>query len=222
MLPLPRYIIPWKNITKLNLRNLSNGFKGCWKCNHTETRNNFFCASCGVIRDIPTNVDFFNLLNQAKKFKIDQAKLTQHFHQAQNAVHPDKFSQSSDKEKDLASKWSSLINKAFKTLSKTTDRGKYLLQLNGIAISEDNSTIDQAFLLKMMEINESVDEAETTNELEKIRNNVTQDVEELTEDLVKFFEAKDMEAAKQAIIRLKYLQNIVETIKEKKLHLSLA
>lgn len=221
MFSIPKYITHWKLINKFNLRTLSNSFKGCWKCNHSETSNNFFCASCGVIRDIPANEDFFDLLNQRKQFKIDLPKLTQHFHLAQNAVHPDKFSQTSDKEKDLASKWSSLINKAFKTLSKTTDRGKYLLKLNGIVISEDNSTIDQAFLLKMIEVNESVDEAETTNELETIRNNVAQDIDELTEALETFFDAKDMEAAKQAIIRLKYLQNIVETIKEKKLRFSL-
>ncbi|XP_053674023.1 iron-sulfur cluster co-chaperone protein HscB [Anopheles nili] len=193
----------------------------CWKCGILNGQNSFFCASCGVLRNIFENENYFKMLNLDKDFKIDSAKLTQNYRQIQTLIHPDKFSQKSEEEKVLALEWSSLINKAYTTLSKSIDRGKYLLELNGITISEDNSSIDQDFLFEMMDFNESVEDSKTANELQKLASSVSANIADLNIKLEQSFADYDMESAKETIIRLKYLVNIECTIKEKLLQLQL-
>lgn len=56
----------------------------------------------------------------------------------------------------MSSEWSSLINKAYKTLQTPLDRGEYLLELHGITLPEDNTINDPEFLMEMMEKNEEV------------------------------------------------------------------
>lgn len=100
--------------------------------------------------------DYFNLFRIKKEHQINLSELTTIFRSLQSQIHPDKFSGKSDDEQELSSEWSSLINKAYKTLHTPLERGEYLLKLEGVLISEDNSISDPEFLLEMMEKNEEV------------------------------------------------------------------
>ncbi|XP_052861777.1 iron-sulfur cluster co-chaperone protein HscB [Anopheles cruzii] len=191
----------------------------CWKCN-TAGSNGFFCASCGVLLDVSQD-NYFSLFQQKKGFTIDFVELTKTYRQIQSLIHPDKFGQRSAEEKTLALEWSALINKAYKTLSKPLDRGTYLLKLEGVTISEDNSSIDHSFLLQMMEFNESVEDAQSVEELQELEQEISNRTQKLNGELEQLFSVNDKEAAKLVIIRLKYLLNIESTIKEKVLRLSL-
>jgi molecular chaperone HscB len=82
--------------------------------------------------------------------------LTRRFRNMQSEIHPDKFSTKSKKEQQLSSEWSSLVNKAYKTLQAPLARGEYLLKLHGIKLPESNTIQDPEFLMEMMERNEKV------------------------------------------------------------------
>lgn len=82
--------------------------------------------------------------------------LTRRFRNMQSEIHPDKFSRRSKKEQQLSSEWSSLVNKAYKTLQAPLARGEYLLKLHGIKLPEGNTMQDAEFLMEMMERNEKV------------------------------------------------------------------
>lgn len=56
----------------------------------------------------------------------------------------------------MSADWSSLINKAYKTLLAPIDRAVYMLELRGVKIPEDNTAVDKEFLFEMMERNEEV------------------------------------------------------------------
>lgn len=82
--------------------------------------------------------------------------LSRRFRNIQSEIHPDKFSTKTKKEQHLSSEWSSLVNKAYKTLQAPLARGEYLLKLHGTNLPEDNTIQDPEFLTEMMERNEKV------------------------------------------------------------------
>lgn len=54
---------------------------------------------------------------------------------------------------------SSLINKAYNTLSNPLERGLYMLSLNNVSIPEGTTSLEPEFLMEIMERNERVEEA---------------------------------------------------------------
>ncbi|XP_049292734.1 iron-sulfur cluster co-chaperone protein HscB [Anopheles funestus] len=211
----------WLQMSTIHRRAIAAAVDRCWKCSSSEVSNMFFCGSCGTIRATSKEQDFFKLLKVNKEFKIDSTTLVQNYRHIQSMIHPDKFAQKSEQEKAIALEWSSLVNKAYRTLSKSIERGKYLLALSGVTISEENTSIDKEFLFNMMDVNESVEDAQTTEELQKIASKLSVEVDELHSNLVRRFESNDMEGAKETIIRLKYMLNVEGIIKEKLLQLNL-
>uniref|UniRef100_A0A182MMR3 J domain-containing protein n=1 Tax=Anopheles culicifacies TaxID=139723 RepID=A0A182MMR3_9DIPT len=117
-------------------------------------------------------------------------------------IHPDKFAQKSEQEKAIALEWSSLINKAYRTLSKSIERGKYLLALSGVTISEENTSIDKEFLLSMMDINESVEEAQSAEQLKQIASQNSKTIDYLQKTSRQFSQAYDKRQPYETDIRV--------------------
>uniref|UniRef100_A0A2M4CHC4 Putative co-chaperone hscb n=1 Tax=Anopheles darlingi TaxID=43151 RepID=A0A2M4CHC4_ANODA len=170
---------------------------------------------------IPLNPNYFDLLDVEKGYQVDQVALKKKYRNIQNQIHPDKFAQQSLEEKQLALEWSALINKAYTTLTKSVDRSQYLLELQGITISEENSHIDQSFLIEMMDLNESIDEAHDTEDIEELKARIENLIETQNHEIEQSFKADDYEGAKQSVIRLKYLLNIETKLRDKILHQNL-
>ena len=59
---------------------------------------------------------------------------------------------------------SSLINKAYNTLSDPLQRGMYLLELNNVTLPEGTMNVDPEFLMNIMEKNEDVEKASKDKE----------------------------------------------------------
>lgn len=119
------------------------------------------------------------------------------------------------REQSNSADWSSLINKAYKTLLIPIERGQYLLKLHGRQIPQDNSALDKEFLMEMMERNEKVDEANTKQELEDIHESLTKELEEKVKHLSKHFAGNNLEEATAVMVEMKYLLSIQKTIKNK-------
>ncbi|XP_075161873.1 iron-sulfur cluster co-chaperone protein HscB-like protein, mitochondrial [Haematobia irritans] len=188
--------------------------KECWNCKKDVTQT-MICQHCKYIQDVNSNVNYFELLDFPQSFELETSSLTKRFRQLQSLVHPDKFSNKSSREQINSADWSSLINKAYKTLLIPIDRGQYLLQLNGRQIPQDNSALDKEFLMEMMERNEEVDEANTKNELEEIHERLSQELQEKVQNLTKSFGSNDLEKATAVLVEMKYLLSIQKTIKNK-------
>ena len=70
----------------------------CWNCQadltyHEETSelNNFLtCSKCNVLRQIPKNINHFDLFGMPKCFKMDLKKLAQKYKSMQRILHPDR------------------------------------------------------------------------------------------------------------------------------------
>lgn len=102
----------------------------------------------------------FELFQLPQRFTIDLTALDQAFHEVQNRVHPDKFSQATDAEKRVAMQWATRANEAYQTLKSPFKRAAYLCELNGIDLQiESNTAMPREFLMQQMEWREQLEDA---------------------------------------------------------------
>lgn len=148
-------------------------------------------------------------------FKVDPVELTKKFRELQGFVHPDKFSNRSDDEQDISSEWSSILNKAYKTLSVPIKRGEYILEQNGMSLPQDNSVLDKDFLMEMMDRNEEIEEACTPKEIFQLLDKVRKELDENSVLLEESLGESDLEGTKSILIKMKYLTSLESSIKDK-------
>lgn len=73
-----------------------------------------------------------------------------------------------------------MLNQAYKTLSTPLERGLYLLQIQGHALSDEGEIImDPEFLSEIMEINEEIHEVEDHESLQRLQKTNTIELENL-------------------------------------------
>ncbi|KAM8710948.1 hypothetical protein ACLKA7_017562 [Drosophila subpalustris] len=159
--------------------------------------------------------NYFDIMDFPTKFAVQSQELTQRFRQLQTHVHPDKYSNKTAREQTNSANWSSLINKAYKTLSAPVERGQYMLQLQGEQMPQDNSALNPTFLMAMMERNEEVEEAPDSDTLERLNALIAKELQANAQQLTAHFEAKDLAAVKTTLVAMKYLHSIQSSIKKK-------
>lgn len=188
----------------------------CWNCQKHVYLDVFFCPSCSAIQPPDQSKDYFQIMSSERTFMVNVQKLQEQYRNLQRLLHPDYFSQKSQKERDLAEKQSSLVNKAYRTLLTPLSRGLYLLKLNGIALGEGtDSDAEMPFIVEIMEINEKLEDALDESKVQDIGNFIDAKYEELTEDVSKAFEKGDVQEAKLLLIKMKYFSNLQEKVKIK-------
>lgn len=99
---------------------------------------------------------YFDLFDLSPKYHIDNASLKSRFLKLSQLYHPDRFVLKSESEQNEAEEKSALINKAFTILSNEDSRLKYLLELHKAIKEEEVYTLDQDFLMEMLDINDLI------------------------------------------------------------------
>jgi molecular chaperone HscB len=94
-------------------------------------------------------------------------------------------------------------------------RAEYILKENQIELPQDNSSLDQEFLLDMMERNEEVEEASSKTDIDDLLASSKSDIDSLIEKLEGALEKNDFESAKSFVVRIKYMLSIKNSILEK-------
>ncbi|KAL9906135.1 iron-sulfur cluster co-chaperone protein HscB-like protein, mitochondrial [Glossina fuscipes fuscipes] len=191
--------------------------KECWNCKKSLDMSTeaMMCGNCHHLQDVDKDINYFNLMNIAQDFSLDAQSLTKRFRQMQSIVHPDKFSNKSSREQNNSADWSSLINKAYKTLLIPIERGQYLLNLSGLQLPQDNSALNKEFLMEMMERNEQVEDATNIEDLKKLSKRLKDDLEKKVLELSRAFNDSNFEVAQLLLIEMKYLISIENSVKNK-------
>jgi molecular chaperone HscB len=149
----------------------------------------------------------------AGPFSIDLPSLRREFLQLQGRFHPDKFP---PERKLWAEALSSRINGAYKTLRDPLHRAQYLLLHSyGIDVtSEDNSShpTEPAILLEVMDVQESIEQAETMEQITVLKQQNRERIEETITLLNDAFSNDNVEAARKACIRLQYWASLAESL----------
>jgi len=180
----------------------------CWNCGHTSSSYHIFCANCNKIQDFDDTFNYFDVLGIPHDFEVDISNLTKKFRSLQAILHPDKFSQKSEKEQELSALQSGRVNTAYRTLLQPVPRAEYMLGLRGAALEEGQVVMDQEFLMEIMELNEELDEAEDKEAVARLgqRNKATRDA--LIQAFSAALRSADIAAARSSMARLKYHDNL--------------
>jgi len=100
------------------------------------------------------------------------------------------------------------VNHAYQTLSNPLLRIEYLLERNGLPISEEDKVEDMDFLADVMMMREEIQEAESREEVERIESENEERIAELIQEIEKLVEEKKWEQVKDAGMKLRYLEGI--------------
>ncbi len=127
---------------------------------------------------------YFELYDLKPAYFLNEAEIKSKFLQLSRKYHPDHFALNTDDEKIQADEMSSLNNKAFRILKHPDSRLKYLLELKQMIQDEEVYTLDQDFLMEMLDINDLVMEDPETaaNQLDSIEKTIYQEIKSLLEN----------------------------------------
>ncbi len=167
-------------------------------------------------------MEYFDLFDIPVAFHIDEAVLKASFIQLSRECHPDHFTLASeDKQEEMLEK-STQINNAYKVLKDFDQRLQYILSQKDMLEGEGQDKLPQAFLMEMMEINETImdlqfdpDPAKTAQAKEQIAafdTSLQSGIEGVLQvpDAINNNEA--LAAAKDYYLKKKYLKRIYENL----------
>ncbi|KAI1715393.1 co-chaperone protein HscB like protein [Ditylenchus destructor] len=119
-------------------------------------------------------------------------------------VHPDKFGQNSQREKEFSEQHSSYLNNAYRTLRDPFLRASYLL---GVSVGDEEKSekaTDSQLAMDMMELHEEIDDLSDANELESKLAEVQSELDRLFSHLGKYLENGNTEEARKTLDRIRF------------------
>lgn len=107
----------------------------CWSCG--DMRAEHFCSECGHVQPaLPT--DYFSFFGLPRRLELDEELLEREFYKLSRKLHPDVYSQASEREQQWSLEKTSQLNDAYRTLKDPITRTEYLLMLEGIQLEEQS------------------------------------------------------------------------------------
>ncbi len=91
------------------------------------------CGSCGRPQPLQASSDYFTALDAPKRFAQDVGALEKRFYELSRALHPDRFGQQREAQKQSLERMS-WLNQAYSTLKNVDERRAYLLEVEGLGI----------------------------------------------------------------------------------------
>ena len=165
--------------------------------------------------------DYFAFYGIDQSFHPDPAELRKRFYEKSREFHPDRAQTGNEEAADDALKMSALNNEAYRTLGNPDKLVAYILKLHGVIEENEQYKLPSAFLMEMMELNESINEADENensfNEAQVVFENAMNDLKMAANPLLERFDQGDrseelLAALKDFYYRKKYLQRISERL----------
>jgi len=161
---------------------------------------------------------YFKLFGLPEKFDIDFTLLDSNFRKLQAKYHPDRFMNEDDKERRVAVQTTGFINEAYETLKSSRLRARYLLKLNGVDFDDEiDTTSDGAFLMHQMEIREALEDVANAKDplarIDDLAQEISGEADALKDDFVDQLEAGNLDAAKEAVLKMKFFERLCQESK---------
>ena len=147
------------------------------------------------------------------EFLIDLNVLEDKYLELQSKLHPDKFVNSSQNEKDFSNEHSSRINESYKLLKNNVSRANIILKSNGYDLEKESKTFgDEKMLEDIMDLQSKCMLAENEISKKKIRNEIKEVIDETINELNLLFKKKSWKEAYNLNVKLSYLEKMKNNI----------
>ncbi|MGR5304522.1 co-chaperone HscB [Vibrio mediterranei] len=168
-------------------------------------------------------MNHFELFGLPIQFQLDGSLLSSQFRELQRRFHPDNFATASERDRMLAVQKAAQINDAYEVLRKPISRAEYLLAENGVDIRAEQQTLqDPMFLMEQMELRETLEEIETSSDVESelfdFETKVSKMFKSQLLELQQLLEQNQWPQAADSVRKLKFiakLQSEIEQLEDK-------
>ena len=159
----------------------------------------------------------FELFGLKPAFALDAESLERSYREIQAQVHPDRFAHAGDAERRASLQWTTRVNEAYRTLQDPVQRGRHILELQGIDVAfETNTQMPTEFLLRQLELREQLESAiggKDAAALDALKANLLHSRKLLEGEIGTAIDSrKDYAAAAELVRKLMFLQRLDEEI----------
>ena len=169
--------------------------------------------------------DYYALIGVPRGLNLSLDALQQRYYELSRKLHPDRFMQKPEAERQRALDMSSALNDAYRTLKDPIKRAQYLLALEGFDIGEQRSKdVPPELLEEVFELNIALEEMRSGDDsarpqLEQAAKNFTNMLGESDRQLVVLSQQYDVSQSRDVLgeirnllNRRKYIQNLVSEV----------
>jgi|SRR5690554_438674 len=164
-------------------------------------------------------MNHFELFDLPAAFQLDAAELQQRYRKLQQAMHPDRFASGGEREKLRAVQRTAQLNDAYQTLRSPLSRAEYLLELRGIELAHEQTTLqDPEFLMAQMEWRERIAEVNEWESLDAAYKDLQEQMRDMQAELEGFLADDANVDAANTVRKLKFMHKLhheLEQIEEK-------
>jgi molecular chaperone HscB len=161
-----------------------------------------------VVSRVNLQSNDFELFGVPKQFAQDRAALDARWKELQREAHPDKFAAQGDAAQRVAMQWSVRINEAYQRLRDPLKRAAYLCELAGSPVNaHSNTAMPAAFLMEQMQWREDLDDADSDEALNALRETVDATQHRLLGECAQRIDhLRDFAAAVQSVRALMFIE----------------
>jgi len=161
--------------------------------------------------------NYFEIFNLTAKYNLDLTQLEEGYKAILKSIHPDRFINASDNEKNLAMIKSTQVNDAYQTLKNPIRRAQYILDLNQII---PDKGLGNDFLMQQMEYEETLEDLNDKNGLDAFKLEIDTKLSSELGCIENNIDHKsDLIEASYHLLKATFLAKFAEKIKLKNLHL---
>jgi molecular chaperone HscB len=155
----------------------------------------------------------FELFGLPALFALDSDALERAYREIQSQVHPDRYAHAGDAERRASLQWTTRVNEAYRALRDPVQRGKHLLELQGVDVQfETNTQMPAEFLMQQLELREELEAAAARKDvsgLDAVRAGLETERKRLEEQLAGAIdESRDYPRAAQLVRKLMFLERL--------------
>lgn len=164
--------------------------------------------------------NYFELFGLPVVFQLDQNDLVERYRKLQRAAHPDRFANSSERERRLSIQKAAFVNQAFQQLKSPLQRARYMLELRGVQFDDARETnVEPAFLMEQMEYREALEAVreskDALSDLTQLEHTIQDRWQQLVNELDELLSSDDtnsLEIGKQSVRKLQFLEKLQQEI----------
>jgi molecular chaperone HscB len=164
-------------------------------------------------------MNHFELFDMPAAFNLDAAELQQRYRKLQQTLHPDRFANGSERDKLMAVQRTAQLNDAYQTLRSPLSRAEYLLELRGLELAHEQTTLqDPEFLMAQMEWRERIEEVNDWESLDAAYKDLQEQMRDFQSELEQQLQNDANEDAANTVRKLKFMHKLhheLEQIEER-------